>query len=117
MGYCIRVLVLICILTTAAHAADGELSFGYKDDGRYTSYVEVGHRWNFLRPFVSIATNMDEWTGTAFHPDNVTYTVGAEAHWKDFKLTLYHLCSHPVDSAGRVLEYNAAKITWSFGKK
>jgi hypothetical protein len=110
-------IIAFCLLATPALAADGELSFEYLDDGRYRSYMEIGQRWHFLRPFVSIKTNMDEWTGAGFHPDNVTYIVGTEAYWKDFILTAYHLCSHPVDSTGKVLEYNAVKVAWTFGKQ
>jgi|GEM_PF-7115597 len=85
-------------------------------DGRYRSYVEIGQRWGYLRPFVAIQTGMDEFTGSAVHPYRVTYTVGGEVFWRGFTLTLYHLCSHPVDSGGEVLQYNAAKISWRFGK-
>ena len=107
----------LCLMAAQAQAADIEASFSVLDDGRYKSYVEVGHKFDLgLRPYVSIATNMDEWTGTSFHPDNVTYIVGAQYYLGQFILSAYHLCSHPVDRYADVLEYNAVKITWIYGK-
>lgn len=111
-------LVISIILPAVSMAFDGELSFTSLDDGRYISYVEVGHKFDFnIRPYIIIQTNMDEFVGEGhgFHPDNVTYTAGIEYHVNDnLILSVLHLCSHPVDRYGDVLEYNAVKITIRF---
>jgi hypothetical protein len=112
------IFALILFFTATAQAADIEASFAALDDGRFQSYVEIGHKIEklSLRPFASFATGMDEWTGRSFHPADITFIVGLDYIWRDFTLTAYHTCLHPIDRYGTVTEYNALKITWTYGK-
>jgi len=122
-------LILILIFPISAQAIDGEIGFGYFINGdlraypdggesKYMTYMEMGHNFDFFRPYLELITLMDnDNNGGFFHPASIEYIVGIEVPLKyNFVLELQHSCWHPIDRGGIVEDYNLIKIKYTFGK-
>lgn len=123
------VVFIVALITTQAHALDGEVYFGKMFNStlaaapsgdttaEFIGGIAVGHNFSRFRAFTSIETRMDEYNDGAFHPASVQFESGVSVNlFGDFWLEGSHMCWHPVDKGGAVQQYDMIKASWKFGE-
>lgn len=122
-------IILLATFSSTSYALDGEVYFSVLDGNlaaapagnkptQGIAGVLVGQDFWCFHPWASIETRIDNYKAPLYsHPASVDYGMGVEAHlYKGFYSEVSHHCWHPVDSAGKVEEFNAATIKYKFGK-
>jgi len=127
-----KTVILICglilLFPWPALAWDGGLYFGKylnstlrsKPGGEENNYaewlggVEIGHKLfkDRFRPYLRLETLMDGTNGdNTFSPASIKFDFGGRVEfYRGLYIDASHMCWHPIDSGGRVEQYNLIKL-------
>lgn len=127
----VLLIALSAFIISTAHAFDADIYTGFYqnstlrsspgNNNEYAEYVQgikAGHNIGKFRMYGELQTLLDGYNGSGtFHPASIRYTTGVSYKvWKELTVDVSHSCWHPIDSDGRVEEYNLLMFIYHFGE-
>lgn len=125
-------IIGVCLMAACtAHAFDADIYTGFMqnstlrsspgNNSEYAEYVQgikAGHNIGKFRLYGELETLLDGYNGSGtFHPASIRYTTGVSYRvWKELIVSLEHMCWHPIDTGGRIEEYNMLMFNYHFGE-